>query len=759
MGHTRAELLARPYLDFVHPDDRAATVEQAQALTEGSDLIHFENRYRTKNGAYRWVAWSAKPSMERRVIYALARDVTETMQMTTQLSDAKEAAEGASHAKSEFVANISHEIRTPLNAIIGMTELALDTRLTPEQREYLSVVKGSAEALLGLLSDLLDLSKIEARRVDLERHEFDLCDTLGGAMKALGLRAAQKGIELVCDVASSVPHRLIGDPARLRQVVVNLVGNAIKFTDQGEVVVRVEWEQQSDGEPLLHMRVSDTGIGIAAEKHQRIFEAFEQADDFTSREYGGTGLGLAISARFVDLMGGRIWVESTPGRGSTFHFTARLPAVPAPEGAAPRHARLRDLRALVVDDNDTARRILERTLGDWGMQVENAASADAGLEAAAAAAARGAPFRLVFVDSHLPGTGSTALVRGLRRIPGAAPGILLLLPSMGSIRDAAGARRIGASGFLAKPIEPAELMSTILTILEGRALGAEERTSGRRGGKRAPAHRVLVVEDNPVNQRLVHRVLAKLGHKVHLARNGREGLAVLSRESIDLVLMDVRMPEMDGIEMTQAIRRREAQQGDRRHLPVLALTAYAQEEELDRCLAAGMDGYLIKPVRPDELERAITTAVAASALAGVAAPASDAGMARLDEAKILNHAGGDPLLMLEVIQIFLDDCPQRLEHVRRAIAGRDATALEEAAHALKGSVANFAVVEATEAAYHLEEIGHRGAWSEAANGLATLEAELARLVAALEHLVARHGSTRALRPAPARSRARSSRRS
>ena len=750
LGHTRAELMARPYLDFVHPDDRSVTFEHAQALVSGSELVHFENRYRTKNGDYRWISWSAKASAARRVVYALARDVTESKQGEVELSQAKDAAESANHAKSEFLANISHEIRTPLNAIIGMTELALDTRLTPEQQEYLAVVKGSAEALLGLLTDLLDLSRIEARRIELERIEFDLCDTLGGALKALGLRAAQKGIELVCDLSPGVPPRLIGDPARLRQVVVNLVGNAVKFTNHGEVIVRVEWNGAEAAQPMLHMSVIDTGIGIASERQEGVFKAFVQADASTARDYGGTGLGLAISSRFVELMGGRIWVESHLGSGSAFHFTAPMPAVPGVD-VRPGSEVLRGLRVLVVDDNASARSVLERMLAELQMQVQGSDNAEDARRLAEQAAQQGAPFRLIMIDSHLSGTGSTALVRSLRRIPGAAPGIVLLLPSMGSIRDAAGARRIGASGFLAKPVEPHELFASLVTIVEGRPWNQEARSGAKRGVRpQRSKYRVLVVEDNPINQRLVERMLAKQGHVVRLARHGREALAALDHSDFDAVLMDVRMPEMDGIEATLAIRRREMEAGGtgRPRVPILALTAYAQEEEIDRCLAAGMDGYLIKPVRPVDLARAIITAVQAKTVAvgpqtrtrTTTGARAFGGGTRLDEVALLERVGGNRRLLREVVDLFLVDCPQRMQDIQRAVAARDAASLAAVAHMLKGSVAIFMLEEATVAAQALEEQARREAWNEIPAALLTLEAEVTRLHGALQDLVARQKS-------------------
>jgi two-component system sensor histidine kinase/response regulator len=677
------------------------------------------------------------------------RGHAEMLEAQASLVAARDAAQAASRAKSEFLANMSHEIRTPLNGMLGMTELALDTELTDEQREYLTTAQSSAEGLLQIINDILDFSKIEAGHMELDPQAYDLRSSIEAIGKTLALRAHQKGLELICQVSDAVPEQVVADENRLRQVLVNLAANAIKFTQEGEIVLGIDVESETAEAVTLRFDVLDTGIGIAPEKQGMIFDSFTQADTSTTRRFGGTGLGLAISSRLVALMGGKLGVESAIGRGSRFHFRVTLPRGGAKARPLDHEIKslLGGLPALIVDDNATNRRILEHMLVRWGADVQGAESGGQGLTAMEVAQRSGRPFALVLLDANMPGMDGFAFAAEVQRRPGAAPPAIMMLSSAHRPGDLARCRELGIAMHLTKPVGSADLRAAIVQVLlAGRARKRAEAglpatpaaaasitslvPAGE--GEALPPLLILLAEDNPVNQKFAEALLRKLGHHVVLAEDGRAAIAAIARERFDVVLMDVQMPEMGGLEATRRVR--DAEAGTGRHLPIVALTARAMKGDRELCLDAGMDSYASKPVTKRDLLAAIALALGTGEEEGsgegqdkVRGPAS----APFNAAELEERFEGSRELIAEVVALFRQDCPVRVAGIRAGCARGEAKSVEHDAHSLKGALGTLSAAPARDLCEAIETAAEEGRLAAVPPLVVRLERELDRLDVAL----------------------------
>ena len=716
LGHSVQVVLKTPFIDFVHPDDRTVTMEELGRLAEGSGTARFENRYLTAYGDWRWISWTATPFPDGDLVYCVARDVTARRRSEQLLREEKEAAELANRSKSEFVANMSYELRTSMNGILGMTRLALETELSDAQREYMELVDRSARSLLGVINNVLEFSELEAGKLELDPTAFGLRESLRGTLKELAQRAAEKGFELLYEEDEGVPEHIVGDPGCLRQILLHLVGTAIRFTEAGEVHVRIEAEELSEERVVLRVSVRDTGTGIPGEVQANVFGAGAPRDGSPTRRFGGVGLGLAISSQLVELMGGSLAVEDAVDDRIRFRFSVdlELAEVVVGDEQAVSAESLAGLRVLIVANNATNGTILAEYVRRWQMVPVVVDGGQAALDTSQAAHTGGRSFDLVLSDVHLRDIDGFELCERLGAETRYGVTKIILVASFVRPDDAGRVRSLPLAGFLAKPIMPLQLLNAL------RAAFAEPLQPAARSASSAPgaprlSGRILLAEDDIIDQTLAVALIERQGHRVTVAKDGRAAIHQLERRDFDLVLMDVQMPELDGLETTRLIREGEA--GILRHIPIIAMTAHALKGDRERCLEAGMDDYLSKPIDPAELEDKVRHFLEERI--------------DFDPVRALELAGGNTGLFREVAMMFLDDARDRLGVIKQAVSDLDADALENGAHALKGVAGSLALQRVSKASASLEQTAANGVWDGTSEMIAELERCLDAGVAAL----------------------------
>jgi PAS domain S-box-containing protein len=734
-GYTAVEISGRRLDELLFgPSTNSDSVRGFQhALSHGHELTDDVLEYR-RDGRTFWVECRLIPVHDENGVLtrwiAVQTDITRRRQTEEALLAAKHAAELNSRSKSEFLANMSHEIRTPLNAILGMTELALTTDLNREQRDYLQTVQSSADTLLQLLNDVLDISKIEVGKMEIEDADFNLAELIRETAKALAVRAHEKDLELAAHVPMDLPIYLRGDPTRVRQVLFNLVGNAIKFTEHGEVVVAVEEQWRNDEHVCLHFSVKDTGIGIPRERLQQIFESFTQVDSSISRRYGGTGLGLTISAQLLRLMNGKIWVQSKQGAGSTFHFTLQLKISKRPDSIDLEPTQLQGKTALIVDDNATNRRILEEMLRHWGMKPTLSDAADGALRELEDAAQRNEAFDVVLLDAMMPKVDGFQLAEMIEERNDLKCGTVMMLSSSDRPTSASRCQVLGIDSYLMKPVSASTLLEAILAALADRSDEHSKLDFGPSASRlqqtklaHSPTRplRVLVVDDHQPNRNLAMKILERRGHHCVPADDGDEAIAACAQSAYDVVLMDIQMPGRDGISATRAIRERERSKGG--HVPIVALTAHALSGDREECLSVGMDAYLPKPIHARELVALVerVTGVLPESDDKTTQHVACETKAQFDLSAALKRMDGEMDLLKEHIGYVLNDVPQLIERMHEAINQRDNRLLEISGHRLKSLVSSYDHNQARELALTIERMGKTSQFDEAAAALERLQ--------------------------------------